>query len=149
METRRATLARGGDMSEAMRYVTVPTREESVMPETYKPKSKAAAAALKAIENMAIETADLNVHIEQLREKLKPAGISAEIGSIFYAGRSSSGSPWVTVIVRGSTFGSTWPEWAFGVAEGALHSNKKVFVIYDNEPFGPNLQQVLCTNTPV
>jgi hypothetical protein len=53
------------------------------------------------------------------------------------------------VIIRGNTFGSTWPEWAFGVAEGALHSNKKVLVLYDNQPFGSNLQQVLCSNTPV
>ena len=118
------------------------------MPETYKrkPMSKAAAAALKAMENMVVETADLDVHIEKLRERLKPAGISTDIGSIFYAGRSSS---WVTVIIRGNTFGSTWPEWAFGVAEAALHSNKKVLVLYDSQPFGSKLQQVLCSNTPV
>jgi len=41
------------------------------------------------------------------------------------------------------------PEWAFGVAEGALHFNKKVWVIYNNQPFGSNLLQVLCTSTPV
>ena len=46
------------------------------MPKTHKPMSKAAAAALKAMENMVGETADLNVHIEQLREKLKPAELS-------------------------------------------------------------------------
>jgi hypothetical protein len=36
---------------------------------------------------------------------------------------------------------TTWPEWAFGVAEGALHFNKKVFVVYNNQPFGNNLHR--------
>src|SRR5262249_57578643 len=111
-----------------------------------KAMSKAGAGGLKAMENMVVGTADLNVHIEQLRVKLKPAGISADIGSIFYAGRSSSGSSWVTIIIRGSTFGSTWPEWAFGVAEGALHSNKEVLGLYAIQPFGSQRRQVVCSN---
>jgi hypothetical protein len=50
----------------------VPTEEENVMPETYKrkPMSKAAAAALKAMENIVVETADLDVNIEKLRERM-------------------------------------------------------------------------------
>ena len=105
----------------------VHTERESVMPKTpkKKPMSKAAAAALKAMENMVITTADLDVHIEQVTERLKAAGLGSDIGSIAYAGRSS-GSGQVQVNISSGGFASTWPEWAFGVAEGALHFNKKV-----------------------
>jgi len=120
------------------------------MPKTpkKKPMSKAAAAALKAMENMVIPTADLDAHIEQLGEKLKAAGIGSELGSILLAGRTPSGS-WVSVNISSGSYGSTWPEWAFGVAEGALHFNKKVLVLYNNQPFGSNLLEVNCTNIPV
>jgi hypothetical protein len=64
-------------------------------------------------------------------------------------GRMSSGSGQVQVNIGSSGFASTWPEWAFGVAEGALHFNKKVFVIYNDQPTGNNLLQVLCTNISV
>jgi hypothetical protein len=129
----------------------VHTEKESVMPKTpkKKPMNKAAAAALKAMENMVIKTADLDVHIEQVTERLKAAGIGSDIGSIAYAGRASSGSGQVQVNISSGGFASTWPEWAYGVAEGALHFNKKVWVIYNNQPFGSNLLQVLCMNTPV
>ena len=104
------------------------------MPKTpkKKPMSKAAAAALKAMENMVIKTADLDVHIEQVTERLKAAGIGSDVGSIAYAGRASSGSGQVQVNISSGGFASTWPEWAFGVAEGALHFNKKVWVIYNS-----------------
>src|SRR6516225_6629984 len=127
------------------------TEKESVMPKTpkKKPMSKAAAAELKAMENMVIKTADLDVHIEQVTERLKAAGIGSDVGSIAYAGRASSGSGQVQVNISSGGFASTWPEWAYGVAEGALHFNKKVWVIYNNQPFGSNLLQVLCMNTPV
>jgi hypothetical protein len=114
-----------------------------------KPMSKAAAAALKEMENLLIRTAELDVHIKQMTQKLNNAGISSDIGFIVYAGRSSSGSGQVQVNISSGGFASTWPEWAFGVAEGALHFNKKVWVIYNNQPFGSNLLQVLCLNTPV
>jgi hypothetical protein len=114
-----------------------------------KPMSKAAAAALKELENLVIKTAELDVHTKQVTERLKAAGISSDIGSIAYAGRASSGSGQVQVNISSGGFASTWPEWAFGVAEGALHFNKKVWVIYNNQPFGSNLLQVLCMNTPV
>jgi hypothetical protein len=100
----------------------VHTEKESVMPKTTKkkPMSKAAAAALKAMENMLIKTADLDVHIEQVTERLKAAGIGSDIGSIAYAGRASSGSGQVQVNTSSGGFASTWPEWAFGVAEGGV-----------------------------
>jgi hypothetical protein len=118
---------------------------------TKKPMRKATSklpAALKAMESMVIATADLDVHLKQMTERLNAAGISADLGSIVLAGRFSDGSGWVQVNISSGGFASTWPEWAFGVAEGALHFNKKVFVVYNNQPFGNNLLQALCTNTP-
>jgi hypothetical protein len=127
----------------------VHTEKESVMPKTTKKKpiSKAAAAALKAMENMVIKTADLDVHIEQVTERLKAAGLAMDIGSVLYAGRNG-GLGQVVVNISSGGFGSLWPEWAYQVAEGALHFNKKVLLIYIDQPVGDNLGIVLCTNTP-
>jgi len=108
-------------------------------------------AALKAMENLVIATADLDVHLMQMTEKLNALRIGADAGSIVLAGRFSDGSRWVQVNISSGGFASTWPEWAFGVAEGALHFNKKVFVVYNNQLFGNNLLQVLsplCVKRP-
>ena len=58
---------------------------------TRKPMRKATSklpAALKAMENMVIATADLDVHLKQMTERLNAAGISADLGSIVLAGHS-------------------------------------------------------------
>jgi len=99
-------------------------------------------------ENMAIETADLDVHIEQMTERLNAAA-STDIGDVIMAGRNPDGSGRVLLQIGSTRFVSNWPEWAYGVAEGALHFNKKLWVYYNNEPFGDNLLQVFCMNTPV
>jgi hypothetical protein len=118
------------------------------MPKTpkKKPISKAAAAELKAMENMVIKTEDFGVHIEQVTERLKAAGISFNEGTIFHAGRQPDGSRHVNVLIgsTGEQAFSPWPEWAYGVAEGALHFNKKVLVMYRDVPLGSNLMLVLC-----
>jgi hypothetical protein len=105
--------------------------------------------ALKAMENMVIDTADLDVHIKQVTERLKADGISAATGYVTLAGRDSSGSGYVWVNLSSGGFGSPWPEWAYGIAEGALHFNKTSLVVYNSEAFGSNLLQVFCLNTPV
>ena len=121
------------------------------MSKTTKKKSigKAVAAALKAMENMNFETADLDVQLNQVREMLNAAGVHADFGSIAAAGRTSPGSGWVQVSIGSSGYASVWPEWAYGVAEGALHFNKKVLVVYNDVPNGSNLQQVLSVNISV
>jgi hypothetical protein len=122
------------------------------MPKTKKARmGRATAAALKAMEKMVFETGDLNVQLKQLNEKLSPAGITVSYGSIAYAGRNSSDSG--QVMINAPTGGniwyaSTWPEWAYGVAEGALHFNQQVLVTYNDVPFGVNLLDVFCTNVP-
>lgn len=119
------------------------------MPKTKRTPIPKLPTALKAMENLFIEKADLGVAIEQMTRNLAPAGISSDVGYIAYAGRSSTGSGQVQINIASGGFASTWPEWAFGVAEGALHFNKKIWVIYTNQPFGNNLLQALCLNEPV
>ena len=90
------------------------------MPKTTKKKpiSKAAAAALKAMQNMVIATADLDVHIDQIRRLVGPAS-KADTGSIVTAGRWTSG-PYVQVNISSGGFGSFWPEWAYAIGGGHL-----------------------------
>lgn len=102
--------------------------------------------ALQAMENMVVTKDEFEVHVKHVTEKLNAAGLGSDTGYIAYAGRTSTGSGQVQVNISSGGFASTWPEWAFGVAEGALHFNKKVWVIYNNQPFGNNLLQVLCLN---
>jgi hypothetical protein len=104
---------------------------------------------LKAMENTVVKSAELDVHLKQVTEKLAAAGLASDVGYIAYAGRSSTGSGQVQVNINSGGFASTWPEWAYGVAEGALRFNKKVWVIYNNQPFGNNLLQVLCLKDPI
>ena|SRR5262249_8610881 len=117
-----------------------------------KPMSKVTAKlppALRAMDNQIVKAANLDVHIKELKGMLDAAGFNADIGSIVYAGRAASGTGEVQVNIGSSGFASTWPEWAYGVAEGALHFNKRVLVIYNDQPFGFNLLKVFCMNTPV
>jgi len=71
-----------------------------------------------------------------------------DTGYVALAGRDSSSSGWVQVNISSGGFGSNWPERFYGVAEGALHFNKKLLVVYNNQPFGNNVLQVYCLNTP-
>jgi hypothetical protein len=117
-----------------------------------KPMSKVAAKlppALRAMDNQIFKAVNLDVRVKELKGMLDAAGFNADIGSIVYAGRAASGTGEVQVNIGSSGFASTWPEWAYGVAEGALHFNKRVLVIYNDQPFGFNLLKVFCMNTPV
>ena len=100
------------------------------------------AMVLKALSDAATQKT-LDAQVRHATMALSAAGIGSDIGTIAFAGRSSTGGL-VQVNIPGGGFSSQWPEWAFGVAEGALHFNKKVWVIYNNQPFGSNLIQVLC-----
>jgi hypothetical protein len=117
-----------------------------------KPMSKVAAKlppALRAMDNQIFKAVNLDVRVKELKGMLDAAGFNADIGSTVYAGRAASGTGEVQVNIGSSGFASTWPEWAYGVAEGALHFNKRVLVIYNDQPFGFNLLKVFCMNTPV
>jgi hypothetical protein len=105
------------------------------------------ATVLKALSDAATTQKTLDAQVRQVTTALAAAGIGSDIGTIAFAGRSSTGGL-VQVNIPGGGFSSQWPEWAYGVAEGALHFNKKVWVIYNNQPFGSNLIQVLCIAQP-
>jgi hypothetical protein len=116
------------------------------MAKTAKKKSmkKAVAAALKATENMVFETANLDSQIEQIKEMLKPNVLGFGIGQIRQAGRYPTGDGFVGIQIGSTTWSSLWPEWAYLIAEGALHFNKQVLVMYNDQPFGDNLVLVVC-----
>jgi hypothetical protein len=84
-------------------------------------------------------------------ERLNADGISADTSYLQFAGRYLDGSGWVSLVLDSNvgSFGSPWPEWAYGVAEWALHFKKQMWIIYNTYPFGNNLIQVFCLNTPV
>lgn len=114
------------------------------------PTKKAApklAMVLKTLSDAATTHKTLDAQVKQVTTVLAAAGIGSDIGTIAFAGRSSTAGL-VQVNIPSGGFSSQWPEWAFGVAEGALHFNKKVWVIYNNQPFGGNLIQVLCVPQP-
>jgi hypothetical protein len=116
---------------------------------------KAVAAALKVMENMTFATTDhLDAQIKQVREKLSPLGMSLDFGTIVMAGRHHDRSYLVQIDIPSTgnnpgQYSTHWPEWAYGVAEGALRFNKQVFVVYNGVPTGANLILVYCLDTAV
>jgi hypothetical protein len=114
-----------------------------------KPRSKAVAAALKAMENLSFETADLDFQLKQLTESLKAIDTIANLGSIWYAGGTIDGSHSVAVVIGSTSYWSTWPDWAYEIAKDALHFNRQVLLMYQNQPTGLNLLWVYCSNRPV
>ena len=110
-----------------------------------KPMGKAVAAALKAMQNMVFETADRDVQLRQMKEILGPAGINVGFGVMVYAARTAVGFNVVGINVGSSSISTDWPEWAYGVAEGAVHFNKQVLLVYNNDvPSGANILFVGC-----
>jgi len=67
-------------------------------------------------------------------------------GTIPYAGRWATGEPAVTFNpAEGGSYASTWPEWAYEISKAALLADKRVLLVYENEPFGENLVYVSLT----
>lgn len=125
------------------------------MPKSARKKDQAKKAAkklnvaLKLMEESVVaQESDFEAYLKQITEKLVAAGLSSDVGTVAYAGRDATGAGKVQVNVPSGGYASTWPEWAYGVAEAALHANKKVWVIYTVTPFGTNLAQVLCLKDP-
>jgi len=105
---------------------------------------------LKTMDGSVAPNGDFEAYHKEISGKLTAAGLASDVGSIAFAGRTSAGSGQVQLNIPSGGFSSTWPEWAYGVAEGALHFNKKVWVIYSgSSPFGANLLNVLCLKDSV
>ncbi len=109
-----------------------------------KPRSKAVTAGLKAMANMVFETTDLDAQINLIKEKLKPAEIKLDRASVGAAGRDVDGIAVVIINIDSTAYGSLWPDWAYEIAEGALHFNKEMIIAYNDAPYGNNLLEVLC-----
>jgi hypothetical protein len=72
-----------------------------------------------------------------------------DTGSVEYVGRDPTGQHLpVYVKLTSGGYSSDWPEWAYAIAENALHFNKRVMVTYNNKPHGPDLLQVFCLKNP-
>lgn len=102
-------------------------------------------AALKGLQNSAIGEGGFGAHVAQASTELARSGINAGFGSIYSVGRIADGSGIVQVDIDSGGFVSVWPEWAYGVAEAALHWGRKVLIVYKDQPIGSNLMQVVCT----
>lgn len=81
-----------------------------------------------------------------LLKAVSAEGLSSYIGWINHAGRVADGTYQVQFDVPGDGWSSRWPEWAYEAAVPALLSDKKVWVISNGVPFGPNLLMVLVTH---
>jgi hypothetical protein len=80
----------------------------------------------------------------QLADIVAQAGFQATIGTIAFAGQYASGEYAVQYNDdQNGGFSSTWPQWAFELAQAALLGNKKVWVASNGDPFGSNLVFVL------
>ncbi len=119
---------------------------------TKSPKSNAKLrSALQAIQQaIAAGQGDLRTRTAAMQETMTGAGIAFVWLNVRYAGRDPGGKGWVFVTYEGgSNFSySIWPEWAYGVAEGALHFNKQVLVAIpaDQLAAGNNLTLALCSD---
>jgi len=79
-----------------------------------------------------------------LAQAADAAGLTSGIGRIVLAGSYPNGAKWVQFNVDGgSGFASSWPDWAYDVAEKALIDKIKVWVLSNGDPFGSNLSLVL------
>jgi hypothetical protein len=82
---------------------------------------------------------------EQLANAASPLGISVYVGTIANVGQNSGGGNQVQFDDQATNTGyvSTWPQWAFGLAEAALLAGKEVLLVANGTPFGSNLLNVL------
>jgi|APCry1669188910_1035180.scaffolds.fasta_scaffold20400_2 hypothetical protein len=84
---------------------------------------------------------------QQFRELEKAAlsaGLNSVVGTVSYAGSTSTGSKQVQFnIDGGGGYASNWPEWAYSIAKDALLNRKKLWIISIGDPFGSNLQYAL------
>ena len=74
-----------------------------------------------------------------------PLGISVYVGTIANVGGDFSGGNQVQFDdpATNTGYASAWPHWAFGLAQVALLTGKKVLVAANGDPFGGNLLSVL------
>jgi hypothetical protein len=124
-------------------------------------KSKRSPAKKRAELYQLLKRTVGDVPASQLRARA--ADINAELAAqmlsvawlkLHYAGRDPEGNGWVkaddiTFASSSRVSWSIWPEWAYGVAEGAIHFDKHLFVVYSTSgdpPDGNNITLALCSD---
>jgi hypothetical protein len=82
---------------------------------------------------------------QQLLDIAAQLGVQPFFGTITIMGRMSSGKSAVTFLDSSSnlSWGSEWPQWAYELARDALLGGKRVLVVSNGDPSGPNLIAVL------
>ncbi len=82
---------------------------------------------------------------DQLADAAGHLGISVYVGTIANVGQNSGGGNRVQFDdpARDTGYASAWPQWAFGLAQAALLTGRKVLLVADGVPFGPTLLTVL------
>jgi hypothetical protein len=116
-----------------------------------KPTKKDVALAAEVMEKMTFNTADeLKVQLKQMNEKLKDTGIKIDDGYVQRVGCiiPSEGTGEYYVQISLDDVPSRWPEWAYGVAEGALHFNKQMLLVYRPSQLKADLLHMHWLNLP-
>jgi len=99
---------------------------------------------LRAISQVTVPDVSAGLDRHPLAQAADAAGLTLRIGRIVLAGSYSTGTRWVQFNVDGDGgYASSWPEWAYDIAEKALIENIKVLVLSNGDPFGSNLSTVL------
>jgi hypothetical protein len=102
-----------------------------------------AESVLRSIGDVALSDVAIGGQRHPLADASDAAGLTSLIGNIVLAGQYASGSYWVQFNSGSSGWASTWPAWAYEIARDALLYNKKVWVLSNGDPFGPNITSVL------
>jgi hypothetical protein len=84
---------------------------------------------------------------QQIANALDSLAVDTYLGTVAFAGQTSTGSFEVQFNSGNSGYSSFWPQWAFGLAQSALLSGKSLFVVANGLPFGSNLLTVLIWGT--
>src|SRR5262249_28065762 len=109
-------------------------------------KSRATSKVIQEV--LSASKGDLRAALPRVETLLAPAALGVAFVTVEYAGRDADENGWVSIsYVGGSQFSySIWPEWAYGVAEGALHFGKQLLLVFPaNEvASGGNLTLALC-----
>ena len=81
---------------------------------------------------------------DHLATAVGPLGVSVYVGTIANVGGDFSGGNQVQFDdpATNTGYASAWPHWAFGLAQVALLTGKKVLLAASGDPFGANLLSV-------
>jgi hypothetical protein len=101
-------------------------------------------SVLRAASQVTVPDVSAGLDRHPLAEAADAAGLTTLFGQIVLAGSYPNGTKWVQFNVNGGGgYASSWPDWAYDIAEKALVDQTKVLVLSNGDPFGSNLSLVL------